>query len=202
VSRSSKLQKKVRQEREQAKLARQTRPERRSEPKGRPSSGIQLRQSAVRIPADRQPQITPILFTEDSSLTPSRTLSENAKNDSKEVQEGKAKRISELWTSVCQRCGRSDLIWPPNDVSRFASYLREIELSPTIRKLTVEEVVERLTLICKDFDGLKGEMSEESWDMKGCSFTALTFARRGRELLEAAGERLSRASRVRAATST
>jgi hypothetical protein len=85
-------------------------------------------------------------------------------------------------------------------VSRFASYLQEIELSPTIRKLAVEELVERLTLICENFDGLTGGMGEEFWDLKGCSPTALTFARRGHELLEAAGQWLLSIGRVRAAT--
>jgi hypothetical protein len=193
--------KKVRQEREQAKLARQTRPERRSEPKGRPSSGIEPRQSAARIPAHRKPQITPILFTDDSSPKTSRTFSENAKNDSKEVQEEKAKRISELWTSVCRRCGRTDLIWPANDVSQYASYLLVIELSPIVRKLTVEEMVERLTLICEDFDGLKEEMGDESWHL-GYRPTARTFARCGHELLEAAGQWLLKLGQAGAATST
>lgn len=188
--------KEVRREREQAKRTGQPRPERASEPEDRPSNSIHIRQSAVGIPAHRQPQITPILLTEDFSLRPSRTPSENSKNDSKEVQERKTKGISELWTRVCQQCGRTDLIWPPNDVSRFASYLRDIELSPSIRKLAVEEMVKRLTLICENFDGLTGEMGEEFWDLKGCSPSALTFARRGPELLEAAGQWLLSVGRV------
>ena len=181
--------------REDAKRGRRARRGGLHEPDSVASDDAPTRQSASVVFGNRRPQISPTLSTEHFSITPSVNLSgrrrEISVEDRQEEDKAEAlKRIPGLWEIACERCGREDLVWRSSHVKQFADQFLEIALSRNVRRMSDEELLDRLTLLCGNLQRVDREMSEAFSSHNKSGLTAQSFSKYGDKLLVLAGDKL------------
>src|SRR5262249_31842410 len=189
--------------REDAKRGRRARREGLHEPDSVAPDGAPTRQSANGVLGNRRPRIAPTLNTEHFSPTPSVHLSAPARReisveDRQEEEKAEAlQRIPGLWEIACERCGREDLVWRSSHVKQFADEFLEIAWSRNVRRMSDEELLDRLTLLCGNLRCVDREMSEAFSSHNKSGLTAQSFSKYGDRLLVLAGVRLECEKKVK-----
>jgi hypothetical protein len=182
--------------REDAKRGRRPRRGGLHEPDSVASDDAPSRQSTSVDFGNRRPRITPTLNTEHFSPTHSAHLSPPARReisveDQQEEERAQAlKRIPGLWEIACERCGREDLVWRWSHVQQFADEFLEIAWSRNVRRMSDEELLDRLTLLCGNLKSVDMEMSDAFSSHNKSGLTAQSFSKYGDKLLVLAGVRL------------